>query len=500
MRKKHEKKLRAAVFAALALSLAAAAGCAKKTPDAPTADASEQTMFEGQATVPAGFRMANDLSADDCAKNLGYLPLVSESTGVIAVCNPDGTEVREAEGLTNAGMATFFREHFYYVTMDAAGRSVCCAYDPNTLEKTEVFHADRFPIVRAEKDGYVYYALCGDAADEKAVRFYRAASNGTDNADGFPVEIGFAAQGAGMAEMKQDLTEFVIDGNLCRYYTAKDGGIYAAAAKLTAEGARAPELSETPVETSAMNAVGKMSAEIGEARAADPIAYQEQLNQAIKGQAAEGETDSGSSLAANPDAALLQYYIETIEFSGDSDAAKSMTETMRNVQREIIAEAKEQGEEMAKMPVSCSHPAVITWRFSGTRGVSLNREKILCVEGDRYEWNAEMVSRRKRYFTFDRENGKLLSLADITGTPVEQIQHMVGEAFRKKAEQSNFAYESPAALEHSVADSIGLDSPFFLTDQGIGFFFEPGRIAAESEGFPEVVIPYDKFEMKYEIK
>lgn len=500
MIKKQKKPFQAAILATLTISLAAAGGCAKKAPEEPTADAAAQTMFEGQATVPEGYRMASDRSADDCAKEFGYLPLVNEETGVIAVSKPDGTEVREAEGLTNAGMATFFREHFYYVTMDAAGRSVCSAYDPETLEKTEVFHADRFPIVRVEKDGYVYYALCGEAADEKAVRFYRAAANGTDNADGFPVEIGFAAQGAGMSEMKQDLTEFVIDGNLCHYYTARDGAIYAATAKLTAEGARAPELSETPVETSVMNTVGKMSAEIGEARAADPIAYQEQLNRAKKEQTEGVETESGDSSVTNPDAALLCYYIETIEFDGDSDAAKRMTETMRSVQQEIIREAKEQGEEMAKMPVSYDHPAVITWRFSGTRGISLNRENILCVEGDRYEWNAERVSRRKRYFTFDRESGKLLSLNDITGTPVEQIQRMVGEAFRKKAEQSNFAYESPEALEHTVADSISLDSPFFLTDRGIGFFFEPGQIAAESEGFPEVVIPYGEFEMKYDIK
>lgn len=54
----------------------------------------------------------------------------------------------------------------------------------------------------------------------------------------------------------------------------------------------------------------------------------------------------------------------------------------------------------------------------------------------------------------------------------------------------------PEDLEHTVADDVSFESDFYLSEEGIVFYYPPYAIAPYSEGFPEAVVPYDALRLK----
>ena len=81
----------------------------------------------------------------------------------------------------------------------------------------------------------------------------------------------------------------------------------------------------------------------------------------------------------------------------------------------------------------------------------------------------------------------------------KQLEQEINAAFRELAEKTNFAFESPEDLEHTVADGISYESPFYLSETGVVFYYAPYEIASYAEGFPEVTIPYSELEMRIEL-
>nr|WP_286200926.1 RsiV family protein [[Clostridium] symbiosum] len=89
-----------------------------------------------------------------------------------------------------------------------------------------------------------------------------------------------------------------------------------------------------------------------------------------------------------------------------------------------------------------------------------------------------------------------MKLNDLVDNSVEELQSIVGRAFRELAEKTNFAFESPEDLEHTIADDVSFDSAFYITPEGVVFYYAPYEIASYAEGFPEVTIPYSELKMK----
>ena len=50
-----------------------------------------------------------------------------------------------------------------------------------------------------------------------------------------------------------------------------------------------------------------------------------------------------------------------------------------------------------------------------------------------------------------------------------------------------------------MADGISYESPFYLSETGVVFYYAPYEIASYAEGFPEVTIPYSELEMRIEL-
>ena len=100
--------------------------------------------------------------------------------------------------------------------------------------------------------------------------------------------------------------------------------------------------------------------------------------------------------------------------------------------------------------------------------------------------------------TFDLETGERLSLPDVIANSEEELNSIVTKYF---AEYINGNPEEfwEDALD-IVRDEICFESDFYLTEDGIKFYFHPYDLSSYAAGFPEVTIPYDEFEMKISLQ
>ena len=100
--------------------------------------------------------------------------------------------------------------------------------------------------------------------------------------------------------------------------------------------------------------------------------------------------------------------------------------------------------------------------------------------------------------TFALETGERLSLPDVIANSEEELNSVVTEYF---AEYINGNPEEfwEDALD-IVRDEICFESDFYLTEDGIKFYFHPYALSSYAAGFPEVTIPYDEFEMKISLQ
>lgn len=101
-------------------------------------------------------------------------------------------------------------------------------------------------------------------------------------------------------------------------------------------------------------------------------------------------------------------------------------------------------------------------------------------------------------FTFDLQTGKQLVLSDIIGDSEEELKEIVASYFEEKINQNPEDFWTEAL--DVVRENISLDSDFYLTEQGIVFYFGPYELACYAAGFQTVTIPYDEFAMKISLE
>lgn len=118
-------------------------------------------------------------------------------------------------------------------------------------------------------------------------------------------------------------------------------------------------------------------------------------------------------------------------------------------------------------------------------------------EDDDYTGGAHGSLYRKGY-TFDLLTGKRLALGDVVGNSEEEINDIVVQYF------ASYINEEPQAFWEDaidiVKDRIGMESDFYLKEEGICFYFPSYAIASFAAGFPEVTVPYEELEVKISFK
>ena len=426
-------------------------------------------------------------------EQFGYMPVQNETCLVIA--DVDGSHPREISDITNTSSVLFAKDAFFALLRDGNGNTQCYRYEVSDPEKRTLLYetAENISLVQYQ-DGYLYlmenqasqistgkYSFKRIAADAKA----DAAANAAEAQNAlFTVE-----EEPGMTNDFSMYGNFYVTGNQAYCQQFKDYGVY---------------LGEKTLD----DAAG------GEVTLLEPVLFQSPIREL-----GHVEAQSETLKSADGSRELGSVYAERLVFDGEGDAVEAMNQTMQELQASVLSTARTDSmnldtemsidtaetdgseEEVLPQEADAAQPIYsMALTIDGDDAITYLDDHYVCVRADGYEYTGGAHGTPfRQYFVFDRETGARLSLSDVVENPVEELQAKVGAAFRELAEKTNFAFESPEDLEHTVADGISYESPFYLSETGVVFYYAPYEIASYAEGFPEVTIPYSELEMRIEL-
>lgn len=406
--------------------------------------------------IPEGCRELFNSMLPYHIDHLGYMPVQNDTNLVIA--ETDGSNPREVKEITNTSSVLFAEDSFFVPNRDGSGNTGVYRYDVKTLEKTVVFRSTDNPLLIQYRDGYLYYGIDRSMFSSGSnTEIYRIPETGSN-----PELVAIIRDEPGMIGALAYYGNFYAAEDEAYYQKIKDYSVYIAKTDLQSkeETLLEPELSE-----SGLRSIGRVEAVSGTIPSKD-----------------------GEIIAA-------EYYVERLILEGDSEAVAKMNASLDAEYDSILSTANSLGvEDEEWIHQEGYQPVSMSYAFSR---LSYQSERYYCIEMEGYEYSGGAHGTPFReYFIFDRETGEQLSLDDIVENTPEELQTMVGRAFRELAEETNFAFETPGDLEHTVADSVSYDSAFYLTEEGIVFYYVPYEIAPFAAGFPEVVIPYQDLKLK----
>lgn len=426
-------------------------------------------------------------------EQFGYMPVQNETCLVIA--DVDGSHPREISDITNTSSVLFAKDAFFALLRDGNGNTQCYRYEVSDPEKRTLLYetAENISLVQYQ-GGYLYlmenqasqistgkYSFKRIAADAKA----DAAANAAEAQNAlFTVE-----EEPGMTNDFSMYGNFYVTGNQAYCQQFKDYGVY---------------LGEKTLD----DAAG------GEVTLLEPVLFQSPIREL-----GHVEAQSETLKSADGSRELGSVYAERLVFDGEGDAVEAMNQTMQELQASVLSAARTDSmnldtemsidtaetdgseEEVLPQEADAAQPIYsMALTIDGDDAITYLDDHYVCVRADGYEYTGGAHGTPfRQYFVFDRETGARLSLSDVVENPVEELQAKVGAAFRELAEKTNFAFESPEDLEHTVADGISYESPFYLSETGVVFYYAPYEIASYAEGFPEVTIPYSELEMRIEL-
>ncbi|WP_448864653.1 RsiV family protein [Clostridium sp.] len=410
-------------------------------------------------------------------EQFGYMPVQNETCLVIA--DADGSHPREISDITNTSSVLFAKDAFFALLRDGNGNTQCYRYEVSDPEKRTLLYetAENISLVQYQ-DGYLYlmenqasqistgkHSFKRIAADVEA----DAAANAAEAQNAlFTVE-----EEPGMTNDFSMYGNFYVTGNQAYCQQFKDYGVYLGEKTLDAAAGGEVTLLEPVLFQSPIRELGHVEAQ----------------SEALK--SADGSRELGS------------VYAERLVFDGENDVVEAMNQTMQELQASVLSAARTDAMNLdTEMSGDAAQPVYsMALTIDGDNAITYLDDHYVCVRADGYEYTGGAHGTPfRQYFVFDRETGARLSLSDVVENPVEELQAKVGAAFRELAEKTNFAFESPEDLEHTVADGISYESPFYLSETGVVFYYAPYEIASYAEGFPEVTIPYSELEIRIALK
>lgn len=426
-------------------------------------------------------------------EQFGYMPVQNETCLVIA--DADGSHPREISDITNTSSVLFAKDAFFALLRDGNGNTQCYRYEVSDPEKRTLLYetAENISLVQYQ-DGYLY--LMENQASQTSTGeflFKRIAADAEADAAANAAEAQNALftveEEPGMTNDFSMYGNFYVTGNQAYCQQFKDYGVY---------------LGEKTLD----DAAG------GEATLLEPVLFQSPIREL-----GHVEAQSETLKSADGSRELGSVYAERLVFDGEGDAVEAMNQTMQELQASVLSAARtdsmnldtemsidtaeSDGSEEETLPqeADAAQPVYsMALTIDGDDAITYLDDHYVCVRADGYEYTGGAHGTQfRQYFVFDRETGARLSLSDVVENPVEELQAKVGAAFRELAEKTNFAFESPEDLEHTVADGISYESPFYLSETGVVFYYAPYEIASYAEGFPEVTIPYSELEMRIEL-
>ncbi len=410
--------------------------------------------------IPEDYSMIGALTPFESVENYGYILLRDKNLKAVMIDPQTKAETLFGEDI----IENWNRDYILCLSYNEAGGKELYLKDAQTLETRMLtcLDSEYNGWILGLDDKYVYAVRYQDDKEDHGYIYERIALENGERSSFFTIHVGIEPHPLSQA------MGFVICNGYVYYIAEKDYAMYLA------------RRSTEDIDTEEILGEAYFDKEIGKVGVLET--YYEPIYSEISPDAIRGEVtyqsivvDEKFAGASKINRTLSSFLEECISYEKDST-------------KWIDDELEEKGgdvRDMLGLFSNTSYPSAITY-FDGNYFS-------FCQHGDAYEGGAHGMLYQIGY-TFDLETGERIYLADLIGNSEEELRELVAEYFAQYIGENPEAFWEDA-LE-TVNEGVSLDSDFYLSKEGIHFYFPPYALACFAAGFQEVTIPYEEFDMK----
>ena len=208
-------------------------------------------------------------------------------------------------------------------------------------------------------------------------------------------------------------------------------------------------------------------------------------------------------LCENCGRARYAYYVEGFTLNGNMPGDEEINAQVQEITDSMIKNATEMGfdEEEPHEEAYRNESSVTFW---GDLSYYNDRYIGLLWNGYDYHRGAAHGIPYKIFRLYDRETGEELYLDDILASSEEELNVIVTRKFEeryKKDEipEGNFGFRYISRNAGFMEDHHLKAGAYYLTEEGLVYYFGVYEVAGYAEGMPEVLIPYDELKWKIDL-
>ena len=219
--------------------------------------------------------------------------------------------------------------------------------------------------------------------------------------------------------------------------------------------------------------------------------------------------EADEELCENCGKAMYAYYVEGFTLSGSMPGDEEINAQLKEITnaqiQEIISSMSENIKE-AGMDKEENHgkPRMNEGTFKCEADLSYYNDRyigLLWSELDYYMGAAHPMAYTV-FRLYDRETGEELYLDDILACSEEEFNAVV----TRKLEERYGRYKEWEGRLEKISEKVGFledhhlkAGDYYLTDEGLVYYFGAYEVASYAEGMPEVLIPYDELKWKIDL-
>ena len=200
---------------------------------------------------------------------------------------------------------------------------------------------------------------------------------------------------------------------------------------------------------------------------------------------------------------VYAYYIEGFTLNGSMPGDEAINAQIQEITDSMIKNAAEMGfdEEEPHEEAYWNESSVTFW---GDLSYYNDRYIGLLWNGYDYYSGAAHGIPYKIFRLYDRETGEELYLDDILASSEEELNAIVTRKFEERykkdeIQEGNFGFRYISRNAGFMEDHHLKAGAYYLTEEGLVYYFGVYEVAGYAEGMPEVLIPYDELNWKIDL-
>ena len=206
-------------------------------------------------------------------------------------------------------------------------------------------------------------------------------------------------------------------------------------------------------------------------------------------------------LCGNCGRARYAYYVEGFTLNGNMPGDEEINAQVQEITDSMIKNAAEMGfdEEEPHEEAYWNESSVTFW---GDLSYYNDRYIGLLWKGYDYHSGAAHGIPYEIFRLYDRETGEELYLDDILACSEEEFNAVV----TRKLEERYGRYKEWEGRLEKISEKVGFledhhlkAGAYYLTEEGLVYYFGVYEVAGYAEGMPEVLIPYDELKWKIDL-